>query len=549
MRQMLIAIAGVVVSALAIASAIASSARAQENLVPLYDDLGNYHLEISSSVPQVQEYFNQGVRLYYAFNHAEGIRAFREAQRLDPECAICWWGEALAWGPNINLPMDRPSALAAYTALGEALDRIDWASPKEQALIRALAVRYSEEAPDNRARLDQAYANAMANLVLQYPADLDISVLYAEALMDLRPWDYWTEQGQTKPGIDIALQHLQATLAANANHPGACHFYIHAVEAVYPERAVACAERLAELMPGAGHLVHMPGHIYIRVGRYLDAVTANQHAVHADETYIQDHNPGMGMYTVGYYPHNYDFLAFAAMMIGQSKTAVDSARQVTALLPREMFGAYGMDFLQHWLVRPLQMHVRFAQWDEILQVESPPQEFKHALGIWHYARGRAFLATGEHDAALQELAKLHAIIASGELGDMKMEFNRSEELLSIAECLLSGWSSAAKRDFDAAIAAMEEAVQLESQLFYGEPPEWSVPTRQELGAVLLKAGRYGEAERVFREDLAKFPENGWSLYGAIEALRAQGKTAQASELQTALDRVWATADVDLAAMF
>lgn len=549
MRQFLLPLAGAFVSAVAIATAINPVARAQERAVTLYDDLGDYHFEISSSVPLVQEYFNQGIRLYYAFNHEEGVRAFKEAQRLDPECAICWWGEALAWGPNINLPMDRSSALAAYAAVRGAQDRIQWANEKEQALITALAVRYSEEAPENRAHLDHAYANALAKLVEQYPEDLDIAVFYAEALMDLRPWDYWTEDGRTKPGIDIALAHLQATLAADDKHPGACHFYIHAVEAVYPERAVPCAERLAELMPGAGHLVHMPGHIYIRVGRYLDAVEANKHAVHADESYIQDHNPGMGMYTVGYYPHNYDFLAFAAMMIGQSETAIDSARKVTTLLPEEMFGAYGMDFLQHWLVRPLQMHVRFAHWEEILQMDSPPLEFKHSLGVWHYARGRALLATGKHEDAMEELANLRRLVASGELGELKMEFNRSEDLLTIAERVLSGWVSATNNDYSAAIGALEEAVELESQLYYGEPPEWSVPTRQELGAILLKAGRYGEAEQVFRDDLAKFPENGWSLYGVIQALGAQGKTAETGRLQNLLDRVWETADIELAKMF
>ncbi|MFC6670505.1 tetratricopeptide repeat protein [Marinobacterium aestuariivivens] len=302
--------------------------------VPLYDNLGDHHYPISTDIPQAQVYFDQGLRLYYAFNHAEAIRAFREAQRLDPQCAMCWWAEALAWGPNINLPMDEPSGRAAYAAVQGALARREHASEREQAMIDALAVRYAKEPPEDRAQLDQAYADAMARVAATYPDDHDIKVLYAESLMDLRPWDYWEEDGTPKPGIAEALKNLETVIEKNRNHPGACHFFIHAVEKLYPERAVACAERLANLMPGAGHLVHMPGHIYIRVGRYQDAVKANQHAIHADETYIRDQNPATGMYTAGYYPHNYDFLAFATMMIGQSEASIEAAEKVTALLPR-----------------------------------------------------------------------------------------------------------------------------------------------------------------------------------------------------------------------
>lgn len=319
--------------------------------VPLYDDLGDHHREISSGEPQVQEYFDQGLRLYYAFNHAEAIRSFREAQRLDPECAICWWGEALSWGPNINLAMDSASAVAAYAAMQGALAVRSEASEREQALIDALAVRYAETPPADRAALDQAYADAMTALVARYRDDADIAALAAESLMDLRPWDYWTAEGEPQPGIADALSLLEEVLAREPDHPGACHFFIHAVEKVYPERAVPCAERLAALMPGAGHIVHMPGHIYIRVGRYLEAVEANEHAVHADETYIQDQNPALGMYTAGYYPHNYDFLAFAAMMIGRSGDAIAAAENVTGLLPEELFRGPG-DGLPPALVGP-----------------------------------------------------------------------------------------------------------------------------------------------------------------------------------------------------
>ena len=329
-----------------------TSAPASES-VPLYDDLGDHHVQITTDSAAAQKYFDQGMRLYYAFNHAEAVRAFKEAQRLDVNCAMCWWGEAMAWGPNINLPMDEPSGLAAYAAMQGALARRKYASKHEQELIDGLAVRYAPKPPADRASLDQAYSDAMALIAARYPENQEVAVLYAESLMDLRPWDYWAEDGSPNPGIADALASLDSVIAVNEKHPGACHFFIHAVEKLYPERAIECAERLANLMPGAGHLVHMPGHIYIRVGRYLDAVNANKHAIHADETYIQDQNPAMGMYTAGYYPHNYDFMAFATMMIGQSNVSIQAAEKVSHLIPTELFGAPGMDFLQHYSMRPI----------------------------------------------------------------------------------------------------------------------------------------------------------------------------------------------------
>ena len=517
--------------------------------VPLYDDLGVYHYEISSEEPLAQQYFDQGMRLYYAFNHSEAIRAFRAAQQIDADCAICWWGEALAWGPNINLPMDKPSAQAAYAAIEQAMQRSDSASESERALIAALATRYAADAPEDRASLDQDYADAMAELVDRFPLDLDVAVLFAEARLDLRPWDYWDENRQPQPGIGEALDQLQRVINTDETHPGACHFYIHAVEAVYPERAVDCAERLAKLMPGAGHLVHMPGHIYIRIGRYLDAVQANTHAVHADENYIRDQQPGMGMYTVGYYPHNYDFMAFAAMMIGRSELAVESAEQVTALLPEEMFGSPGMDFLQHWSVRPLLMRIRFAQWQAIKDVPAPSEIYPHAVAMWHYAQGRASLALNDVASAESHLAALREIAKSPDLEGLRMEFNQSRQLLAIAETVLTGWRDATIGDHESAIATLGKAVRLEDELFYGEPPEWSVPTRQELGKILLLAGEGGSAEQVFMEDLAKFPENGWSLYGLYKALQMQGQTAGANAALDQWRSVWSTADVEMAEIF
>jgi tetratricopeptide (TPR) repeat protein len=301
---------------------------APADTVALYDDLGDHHHAITTGVPAAQDYFDQGLRLVYAFNHAEAIRAFDEATQLDPDCAMCYWGTALAYGPNINAPMDSAGRVAAYAALQQALERAPRASAQEQAYIEVLAKRYDPVPPADRAALDSAYARALGEVAERYPDDLDAATLHAEALMNLSPWYYWTLEGEPRLDTPRILARLESVIARDPSHPGACHYYLHAVEAAQPEKAVPCAERLAELMPGAGHMVHMPGHIYIRVGRYADAIEANVHAVHVDETYIADQRPAMGVYVAGYYPHNYHFLSFAATMAGRSAQAIQAARAV-----------------------------------------------------------------------------------------------------------------------------------------------------------------------------------------------------------------------------
>jgi tetratricopeptide (TPR) repeat protein len=516
----------------------------REDSVPLYDNLGDHHYQIETASELAQAYFDQGLRLYYAFNHQEAVRSFRRAQELDPGCAMCWWGEALAFGPNINLPMDRASGLAARAAVTQAVDRAVGTSRREQGMIYALALRYAENPPSERAHLDSAYARAMGELTRAYPDDHELSVLYAEALMDLRPWDYWKPDRTPQPGMREALAHLERVVEADARHPGACHFFIHAVEKHHPERAVPCAERLAALMPGAGHLVHMPGHIYIRVGRYADAVRTNQHAVHADESYIRDQRPGLGMYTVGYYPNNYDFMAFASSMMGRSRDAVDAAQKVAELIPDEVIGLEGMDFVQHWMMRPVQLQVRFGMWDALLEAAPPQEGLPHAQALWHYGRGRALAAQGDARGAARELAAVRAILADPALEGLRMEFNRSADLLGIAERVLTGWAAAEAGRMGEAIAALEEAVHREDALLYGEPPEWSVPTRQDLGAVLLRARRWTEAEGVFQEDLEHFPENGWSLAGLSRALDGLSRHEEARAVWERFQQAWATADTE-----
>jgi tetratricopeptide (TPR) repeat protein len=334
-------------------------------------------------------------------------------------------------------------------------------------------------------------------------------------------------------------------MAESPDHPGACHFFIHAVEAVDPDRAVPCAERLASLMPGAGHLVHMPGHIYIRVGRYADAIAANEHAVHADESWIQDQRPGMSVYTAGYYPHNYDFLAFAAAMAGRRAQSLEAARKVQALVPVEMMGDEGMSFLQHWWARPLQIQVRFGLWSEILSSEAPPAGHAHTRALWHYARGRALAATGRAAEARAELAALREAASDPTLVDVGMEFNLSTDLLAVAEHVLAGAVAEAEGDTARAVALLQRAAELEDALTYGEPPEWTVPVRHDLGAVLLRAGRAAEAEEAYRQDLARFRESGWSLDGLARALRAQGRDAEATEVEARFRRAWEAADGDI----
>ncbi len=510
--------------------------------VPLYSTLGDHHYAIATRVPLAQRYFDQGLRLYYAFNHAEAIRAFRAAQRLDPRCAMCYWGEGMAWGPNINLPMDSASGVAAWAATRRAVALAPRAPARERALIAALARRYAEVPPADRAALDSAWARGLADAARRWPRDAEIQVLHAEALMDLRPWNYWTAEGALQPGMAPALAALERVIAANPRHPGACHFYIHAVEAVHPERAVACAERLAGLMPGAGHLVHMPGHIYVRVGRYADAIHANEHAVHADETYIRDQRPGIGMYTAGYYPHNYDFLAFAAAMAGRRAQAIEAADRLATIAPPELVRAPGMTFVQHHQARPLQLRVRFADWDGIRAMPAPDADLPHARGMWEYAQGRAQAAQGDVAAARASLERLRALAADPRLDGLRLEFNPPRAILELASEVLAGHVDAAGGDTAGAVRHLERAVTLEDALTYGEPPEWTVPVREELGAVLLAAGRNAEAERTFREDLHRFPANGWSLAGLARALRAQGRGAEADRAVAELRAAWAGSD-------
>jgi tetratricopeptide (TPR) repeat protein len=504
--------------------------------VPLFTDLGTLHHPIGTAVADAQKYFDQGMRLVFAFNHGEAIRAFTEATRLDPDCAICYWGIALASGPHVNAGMDSATGVQAYAALQKAQQLAGKASEKERAYIEALAPRYAAVPPANRAALDSAFAKAMQKLAQRYPDDVDAQTLYAESMMDLRPWNYWQPDGQPYPGTAEVVQVLERVIAKEPNHPGACHYYIHAVEAVAPAKALPCAERLAQTMPGAGHLVHMPAHIYIRVGRYNEAIESNIHAVHADETYIASEGP-TGVYPVGYYPHNYHFMAFTQMMAGRGAQAAATAKTLVSKVPVDIARAVPLvaDMVAHEHV----VLAKFGRWNELLALPVPPADVPSAYGLAQYARGVALAATGrpaEAGAALREVEKVAASLA-----------DQAKTVMDIAAHALAGEIAARSGDLQGGIMHLRAAQKIEDSMLYFEPPSWPLPVRPSLGAVLLKAGKAAEAEQAYREDLVRFPENGWALFGLAASLRAQGKTNEAAQADAQFQRAWSRADVKLTA--
>jgi tetratricopeptide (TPR) repeat protein len=525
--------------------ALARAAAAQTP-VPLYDNLGTLTHRISTRVPRAQRYFDQGLRLTYAFNHAEAIRAYREAARLDTTCAICWWGVALAYGPNINNPMDSAAGAAASRAVRRALALRAHASPAEQAYVDALARRYGTDPVAESPARDSAYAAAMGAVARRFPDDLDAATLYAEARMDLRPWEFWARDGSALPSVEEIARVLEGVLRRDPSHPGACHYYIHLVEASpRPERALACAHRLASLMPGAGHIVHMPAHVYIRLGMYAEAEQANLHAAHDDEAYIADQHPD-GIYPVMYYPHNLHFLWAVAALQGRRAAADDAIRRLRAEAPAAV--ALRDPSLEVYQLPPFYQMVWFGEWERALREPRPPARLIPTTGLWRYARGRAFAATGRLAEARQELDSLAALRrdASRVLPEgTRLGFAPAATLLGIAEESLGGEIAAREGRWDQAVARLQEAVRLGDELQYNEPADWYYPPRLSLGAVLLEAGRPVEAEAVYREDQARNPNNGWSLFGLAQALEAQGPSAEAVQVRERQRHAWARADVTL----
>lgn len=514
------------------------------------EGLGNHSKPVSSSHPEVQHWFDQGLALTYGFNHDAAERSFLRATELDPECAMCWWGAALVLGPHVNAGMDPAATTAAWDRLRRAQAAAANAPAQEQAYIRALSARYGEQPAADRRPLDKAYAAAMGELVRQYPDDLDAATLHAEALMNLQPWDYWDEQGRPKGNTAQFVAKLESVIERNPDHPGALHLYIHAVEASPdPARGVAAADKLRTLVPAAGHLVHMPAHIYARVGRYHDAVLANQKAIAADDAYLAICRPAPGVYPLGYVPHNHHFLWFAATMEGASATALDAARATgERTSDPELMRTPGFEAMQYFALTPLFAQVRFGRWDDIVATPQPDADLPYMVAMWHYAQGIAAV----RQARITSAESHHkALVAAG--SDPAIEQMLSWERYSlihgvrIAERVLAAELAGEAGDSVAAIAALREAVVIEDALPYDEPPGWHMPVRHSLGAVLLDAGRPVEAEAVYREELRRNPENGWSLFGLTEALLAQDDAAAAEAAGRRFERAWVNADVELSA--
>lgn len=515
-----------------------------QQIAPLFENLGSHSFAISTSAEKAQTFFDQGLRLTYAFNHAEAHRSFMEAARLDPDAAMAFWGQAYTLGPNINDPLpDDERKMNAFKALQRAQKAADKASPKEQALIKALALRYSDDMGKDITELNMAYMEAMAEVVKRFPEDADVQTLYAAAIMNTMPWNYWNNDGSPAPNTLKGKAALEKAVEINSDHPGAHHYYIHMVELPQPDLAVPSADRLGELMPAAGHLVHMPSHIYIRVGRYLDAVESNQKAILADEDYISQCY-SQGMYPLGYYPHNLHFLWSAASLLGNSETAIDAAKKTAEKVPTGELET--LPFLQDFASTPLLAYTRFGKWNEILTIPYQGDDYKHLKLIWHYARSIAFLRKNNLKEAKEELQAIETMKDDPELDNVIANYtNPTSNIAKVAHEVVSGEVAAAEGNLSKAIEHLEKAVELEDQLIYSEPAPWHIPSRQTLGAILIKAEKYGEAEKIYKEDLEQLRQNGWSLMGLYQSLKAQNKMDEANKIKEEFDKAWEHADFEI----
>jgi len=511
----------------------------------LLPDLGEHHRAVSTRVPEAQAYFDQGLRLVYGFNHDEAARSFAKAAQLDPACASCYWGLALVLGPNYNVPMLPDRFPAAWDAVKKAKANAPGATPVEQALIAALAKRYPGAEPKDPVAMqpyNQAYADAMADVATKFPTDLDVQVLRAESMMDLNPWKLWSADGKPAPGTDAIVATLESVLAKDSKHPGANHYYIHAVEASkHPEKALPSAERLASLIPGAGHIVHMPAHIFQRVGRYADASETNRRAVQVDLGYIAK-APSWGYYGM-YLVHNYGFLAYSASMEGRSAESIEAAQSSAKNFPPAMLEMMpGMDF---FVSEPLLAMVRFGKWQALLAQPRPEAKYPTLTALWLHAHGLASAATGDLGGAQKDLAELTKMAAAIP-ADTMSSTNSMRDVVGVSAAVLAAGIAQKQHDpkTDELWAA---AVAAEDKLAYSEPDDWFYPVRHFQGASLIAGKKYADAEAVYRADLANNPGNGWALFGLAQALRGEKKTAEAAKVDAQLAKAWARADVKLTA--
>ena len=514
---------------------------------PLFDGMGDHTHPITTNNKYVQRYFDQGLTIDFAFNHAESARSFRAGQTLDPNCAMCFWGEALALGPNINVTsngsviMADQERLAAYEAIQKAVSLKNKVSEKERDFIDALATRYNGDTASPRGPLDLAYAEAMRELSNKYPEDDDAASLFAESLMNTMPWDYWIDADSPKPLTVEAIEILEKVMARNPRHPMALHLYIHAVESSsQPERAEAAADILLDLVPGAGHLVHMPSHIYWRVGRYADASESNIMAAAVDEAYIAACN-AQGFYPAAYYPHNIHFLWASSSMEGRSEIAIEAGEKVAKNVRLEMIDQFpGVEFFK---TVPMLSLVQFGLWDRVLELDPPAERLEYANAIWHYARSVAYSNKGNIESAQKERQMIESLKDNNDVLHLDSIYYPASMLLEIADSLALGEIAISNNDYQSAIQYFANAVSVQDTLPYTEPPFWYYPTRLSLGKAYLLSDQADEAEVVFEENLKRYPRNGWALYGLIQALETQNKDS--SMVQKQFDIIWQNADVEL----
>ena len=525
--------------ALAPGAAVASAPRPSAPLL----DIGGFNHPISTSSKQAQRFFNQGVAMMFGFNHMEAIRSFQAAAELDPDCAMAWWGVACAYGPNINAPMTEDAGPKAWAALQKARALMGKASAREQDYIRALSHRYQEEWVEDRSALDQAYADAMRDVVKKHPDDLLAATLFAESIMDTMPWDYWTKDKEPKPATRELLSTLESVLKRDPKQPGANHLYIHAVEAgPTPEQGLPSADRLGKLVPDSGHLVHMPSHIYLRVGQYHDATVANEKAVRVDEDYIA-HCRAEGFYPGVYYSHNVHFLWYTYSMEGRSEDCIREARKIARYTYDNVCGPATVVEAPRFRHLPLLALARFGRWEEVLRERVPAGGHLFDKAVWHYTRGLAHLGQSDLAAAEKELKELDACAASEEAKSIDTPYFPGTRLLAISRHILAAKVHQARGETEAMERSFAQALEEEVQVPYMEPPYWYYPVRLSLGAALLKSGQAEKAEQVFRRSLEDHPNNGWSWHGLSESLRAQDDRREARRMARRFKAAWKHADL------
>src|SRR5436190_2280752 len=520
----------------------ASSLRADE---PLYEGLGTAGRKVTAANPEAEKYAVQGIKCLYGFSHGAAIRSFEQAIKLDPTCAMAYWGIAYANGPHVNFPLvPPPMAEAAWKNLQLAKQHADKCTPVEKELIDALSTRYANPQPEDRSPLDKAYADAMRKLWQKYPDDADVGAWFAESMMDLAPWNQWTKDGSANPGTDEIVATLEAVMKLNINHPFANHLYIHAVEASqHPDKAVAAADRLRELQPGLAHNVHMPTHIDIRVGQWQKPIDWNATAIASAVAYHKLSGPPQGL-LIFYEAHNYHMLAYAALMTGQRELAVTQIKAMVASLPDEFVKAFS-PMIEGFGAMPDEVMVRFGMWDEILAAPQPDKDYMPYTNAFHHgARAIAFAAKNKTTEARSEQALWLEGIKKVPEGAV-FHNNPMPDIYTLASTMIEGEILLREGKTEAGLDNLRQSVTLEDALHYDAPPAWMIPARHVLGAALLKVGKADEAEKVYRADLAKLPDNGWSLFGLAHALRVQSKTDEAAAYQAKFEKVWAKSDIKI----